>query len=374
MNATTFPDCSKWNKCGIVLQPAGTPDERFISNFSSEAEPLGDGRWRIWFSTSGALCLPKDYRIGYAEGVIGEEMQKHYAVLSESEPADTPLSIGNLPKGWNPVQPIHLELEKGKHRLYFWAHGPGVCRYLAAESSDGRRYKVLDPHRPCLYHRVDRAVKDADKQKAMGLTPGQTFDDMKTVEGEPVANPELVVNDATMVYRLDDGTFELYSATTYRVEPDDPGYVPHDNAPGFIRVIDRLESDDGLVWTNRKRVIQKDDADPADMQFYHLSVTHTPEGRIGMLGRYPCIAQTMDIELCSSQDGVTWERSERSAWITRGDDTAPDSGGIYPPHSLVKHDGMWWLFYTAYNVGHDFRNTSGEPPRSVIMLAQMPAD
>ena len=69
-----------------------------------------------------------------------------------------PLAIGNLPDAWKPVQGVHLHLLNGKHRLYFWAHGPQILRYLAAESDDGRRYRVLNPLRPVLYHPSDRAA------------------------------------------------------------------------------------------------------------------------------------------------------------------------------------------------------------------------
>ena len=59
-------------------------------------------------------------------------------------------------------------------------------------------------------------------------------------------------------------------------------------------MVDRYVSEDGLHFEKRQRVIDRDAKDPPDQQFYYLSVTHTPKGRIGMLGHYRCQAQTMD--------------------------------------------------------------------------------
>ena len=53
-------------------------------------------------------------------------MVEHAAVLSEGEPADAPLAIGNLPDGWRPVQPVHIRLKNGRDRLYFWVHAVSV--------------------------------------------------------------------------------------------------------------------------------------------------------------------------------------------------------------------------------------------------------
>ena len=84
-----------------------------------------------------------------------------------------------------------------------------MVRYLAADSDDGRRYRVLDPHRPCLYHPVDRAV-DGTEAATAGLTRYAKRKSNRP-PGEPAAPARLISNDATMVYRLPDGTFEMYS-------------------------------------------------------------------------------------------------------------------------------------------------------------------
>lgn len=353
---------STWEKIGIILEPHGADEGDYIQNFTCVARPIDNNKWQLWYSVNSDTAM----NIAVAEGVPGESMHRYHAILSEGEPEDAPLAIGNLPAGWNPVQPVHVKLPDGRNRLYFWAHGPGVVRYLAAESNDGRRYRVLDAQRPCLYHCNDRAsigVKTVE-----GLTLGPSWGERPKAD-EPDAPAELICNDATNVYLLSDGTWELYSPGLIEVAKDDQRYIAYDNAAGWVRVIDRWTSNDGLRWTDRQRVITPDASDPADMQFYHLSVTHTPQGRVGMLGHYRVEAQTMDIEWCFSEDGIHWDRPLRHAWLPRGEEGNPDCYGIYPPHSLVWHNGYWWLFYTGVNITHNNKRLFGRP-RSIILAAK----
>ncbi|MFH1920661.1 MAG: hypothetical protein ABIP48_12330 [Planctomycetota bacterium] len=352
---------SAWKKRGIVLESAEKSGR--VQSFTCPAEPLGDGGWRIWHSAYGP-GIP--FNIGKAEGVLGEPMVRHMAVLSRGDPAEAPFAIGNLPEEWRPVQGVPLRLNDGRHRLYFWAHGPGVVRYLAAESDDGRRYRVLDPHRPCLYHPFDRAV-DGKVAAAAGLTrlAGRAS---KRPDGEPAAPANLISNDATNVYQLADGSFEMYSVALVEVAKDDPAYIAHDNAAGWVRVIDRYASEDGLHWTDRRRILVPDEHDPSDQQFYFLSVTHTPRGRVGVLGHYRVEAQTMDLEWCLSSDGIRWERPLRTPWISRGEPGEPDCYGIYAPHALVNHDGQWHLLYTGVNSAHNGKHAHGDPT-AVVMHA-----
>lgn len=353
-----------WTKHGVVL---GSEPDGPVQNFTCPAEPIEHGCWRLWFSASRA---PRSFTIGFAEGKPGEPMTRHLAVLSSGEPADAPFSVGNLPEGWRPVQVVHLHLKNGRHRIYFWAHGPKVVRYLAAESDDGRRYRVLDPLRPCLYHPQDRAV-DAKAVAAVGLARWAKIKGSSQAQNEPAAPAGLLSNDATNVYQVDDGTFEMYSVGLVEVERGQPGYVAHDNAAGWVRVIDRYVSQDGLHWTDRRRVIVPDARDPGDQQFYYLAVTHTPQGRMGMLGHYRVEAQTMDLEWCYSADGIAWQRPSRQAWIPRGKPGELDCYGIYASHGMIRRDGLWHLFYTGVNAAHNAKHSFG-PPTQSIMYATCP--
>jgi hypothetical protein len=358
-------DPSAWQKHGPVLE--ASPAAGNIQNFTSPAEPLADDRWRLWYSVSGTGT---PFNVAWAEGAPGKAMTHQVAELSEGEPADAPFAIGNLPRDWRPVQVVHLQLASGKHRIYFWAHGPKVVRYLAAESDDGRRYRVLDPHRPCLYHPADRAVS-GEALAEIGLKRMAKKASTRP-EGEPAASVKLLSNDATNVYQLPDGRFEMYSVGLVEVAKNDPRYMAHDNAAGWIRVIDRYASEDGLNWTDRRRVLVPDASDPVDQQFYYLAVTYTPQGRVGMLGHYRVEAQTMDIEWCFSKDGIQWERPVRGPWIPRGQPGEPDSYGVYASHNLVFRDSRWHLFYSGVNFAHNHKHSHGEP-RRVVLWASCPS-
>lgn len=353
---------NQWQKRGIVLEATERWEGNNVQNFTTRAEPLEQDGWRLWYSVS-------DERLGYtiarAEGVPGQPMKKVPALLSRYEPADGPLAIGHLPEGWKPVQAVHLLLPNGRHRLYFWAHAPQVARYLVAESEDGRRYRVLDPLRPVLYHPNDRAAFGVPSPDGVMFRPANSA---KRPADEPAAAARLISNDATNIYQLSDGTFEMYSVALVRVPRSDPAYVAEDNAPGLLRVIDRYTSADGLHFENRRRVIERDASDPRDQQFYYLSVTATPKERVGLLGHYRCRAQTMDLEWCFSRDGVNWHRPVRRAWLARGEPPAADSYGIYAGSQMVQHAGTWHLFYTGVNSSHNGKHAYGKP-RQVVMLA-----
>lgn len=351
-----------WKKHGIILEPTEPWEGSHIQNFTQPAEPLDKDRWRLWYS---AVDEKKAYAIACAEGTPGGPMKKYRARCAPGEPPDAPLAVGNLPEKWNPVQVIHVRLKSGKHRIYFWVHGPGVLRYLAADSDDGHRYRVVDPLRPVLYHPADRAARGVPSPDGVMLAKERSSD---RPADEPLAASHLISNDATNVYQLPDGSFEMYSVALVSVPKDDPAYVAEDNAPGLLRVIDRYGSADGLHFENRVRVIQRDARDPVDQQFYYLAVTYTPKGRVGMLGHYRVRAQTMDLEWCFSTDGLKWHRPDRTPWLARGKPGEPDSYGIYSGNSIVRRDGRWHLFYTGVNSSHNGRDSHGTP-RTVIMHA-----
>jgi hypothetical protein len=359
-SSTPLP--STWQKQGLVIGPELVPEGVWLQNFTSPAVPLEDDRWRLWCSRSGKKS-PKN--VGFVEGMVDDPVswQFTWAELTAGEPIDdAPLSIGNLPAGWQPIQVVRVPLGEGRERLYFWAHGPGVVRYLAADSDDGRRFRVVDPLRPCLYHPADRAVNGP-------ITRLKRFARRQAMPepGEPLAEFEQICNDATNVYRLPDGTFEMYTVSLVEVPKESPAYIAYDNIAGCQRVIHRLTSDDGLRWTARRPVIVPDKLDPDDQQFYYLSVTHTPEGRYGLLGHYRCAAQTIDLEYCFSADGLKWERPLRKPLIERGAAPSLDGYLLHAPHASVRRAGKWHLFYTGNNFKHNHSESFGPEQRGIFL-------
>lgn len=356
-----------WKKHGELFRHQGEPAGGWVQNFTSTVEPVDGGAWRIWSSISVPKAKGSLKQIGYHTGKVGGGWKHTVAECTPGEPdATAELAIGGMPEGWNPVQAVTLRLKDGRTRLYFWAHGKGIVRYLAADSTDGRAFRVVNALTPCLYHPVDRAV-DGKVAMELGL---EHFSKRRaaTVEGEPPAPAGLISNDATNVYQLPDGSFEMYSVGLIQVGKDDPRYAPQDNIPGLLRVMDRYTSADGLAWGNRQRVLTPDSGDPQDLQFYYLAVTHTEKGRIGMLGHYRLDTQTIDIEACFSTDGITWQREQRKPWVTRDVPTvAAGSYLLHAPHALVQRDGLWHLFYTGGNFAHNHKDSHGDETRAIML-------
>jgi hypothetical protein len=365
---------TSWKKHGLVLSGTEPWEYNEIQNFNSSVETLPGNRWRIWYcaNTPDPKAGPKT--IAIAEGEIGGEFKKTPAVLTAGEPVDAPLAIGNLPADWQPVQPVHLHLQNGKHRLYFWVHGrkSGVQRFLAADSEDGRRYRVVNPLTPCLHTIWDRATPTIEPGKPTEWGLAATYPShRRRPADEPTASVDAITNDGATVYQLPDGSFEMYAQSLVSIPADDPRYMAHDNIPGYIRVIERFVSGDGLKWEQRTRVLQADKKDSIDTQFYYLTVTHTDRGRVGLLGHYYLKDQYTELEWCYSKDGIHWQRPRLGEWVKRGPAGEPDSYAIYPSSAIVERDGRWWLFYTGCNYSHNTVHSNG-PPQSVIMLASTP--
>lgn len=360
MNKILLSANSIWNDRGIVFRDKGVN----LQTFTSCTEPLDAENWRLWYSS----CAGEDsssFNIGILQGVPGGELQNTPAMLCAGKAPKGVLAIGNLPEGWRPRQAVHIEMPDGSHRLYFWAHchTQGIVRFLCACGDDGLSYEVIDPYKPCLWHYNDRAA-NTDFLGTVGLTFFSNKAHIKP-DFEQESTPGMLCNDATNVYLLPDGSFEMFTATIYPVPEGDKRYVAHDNAAGWVRVIERRTSKDGITWSQGTTILEPDENDPEDLQFYYLAVTHTAEGRIGTLGRYLVEAQTMDIEWCFSNDGINWERPMRKPWLQRDSELL----GVYAPHALVFQNGCWHMFYSGYNYNHNRTACTGSSLISDIRWA-----
>ena len=209
------------------------------AKFLCAAEPLDADRWRLWYSINHH-SIPAIF--GIAEGVPGELMTRHEAVLSPGEPPTSPLSIGNLPEGWAPwARSICGWPTGGIGYTSGFTPAPSYECWPPIATTAGAIASSIRCGR-CLYHPNDRAVDG----KATGLSR-LAGKQAKLAAVEPAAVPTLAPNDATNIYQLSDGSFEMYTVALMEVGRDDPRYVPEDNVPGWIRVIDRLRSATGCT-------------------------------------------------------------------------------------------------------------------------------
>ena len=242
-----------WRKHGVILEASEPWEGDGIQSFTSPAEPLADGAWRIWYTATGRRG------IAFAEGVPGGPMKKFPAQCSPGEPLNAPFAVGNLPEGWRPVQVVHVPLRHGKHRIYFWAHGPQILRYLAADSDDGRRYRVIDPLRPCFI-----TPTTARRRAWLRLTASCCASRKHGAPCRGTARIVLLISNAPMLSNAD-GTLELYSWPCSRAQKRSRLHAARQCAGLAAR--DRPLHGRRTFFDTRTRIIQRDAQDPVDQQF-----------------------------------------------------------------------------------------------------------
>jgi len=162
-------------------------------------------------------------------------------------------------------------------------------------------------------------------------------------DGNPIV-PTWVTGDTFSVMRdPSSGQYWLYHKT-----PKQP-----------IRTVSRMVSDDFIHWSDSRRVLAPDRYDPPDTQFYGLSAYPSGGQVLGLLWVYHTYAQTMDVQLVSSRDGLHWDRTADRKLLVHLEPTnnypgqAFDSEMIYPTSAPVIHDGRQWIYYSGFTVPHN---------------------
>ena len=139
--------------------------------------------------------------------------------------------------------------------------------------------------------------------------------------------------------------------------------------PGFVdRRVARAESSDGFRWSQPQVVLEPDDKDSPDDQFYNLaafryegiyfgllSVFHTDpseEGPFRMKGH-------TDVELVCSRDGIKWQRPARGVpYIPRGEEGEFDSLQIYCGCTTIVVRDEIRIYYCGLDVPHEISDRS----------------
>lgn len=354
-------------KLGLTDWPQGQAGEYRRAAFCGAVVPW-EGGWRLYHSrVTRPGTMP--YRLALAESADGLTWT----------PVDTGdgdvLHPAGLPDDVSLVQPQVVKLPGGGVRMYFWYHGHdrGRCPYLAADSADGVHFRIVNLEDPCLVHPLDLNVGQA--RWAAGLTaavPLDEYPEKPTLDWWEAKRRR--TNDAVFTYYNEtSGLFELYSVWLVPNDPETRRYIPHDNAPQILRVMQRRESADGLRWSDPELIIIPDEHDPLDIQFYHMAVEQVGDWRCGLLGHYRCEAQTMDLELCFSRDGRHWQRPLRGAFIPRGGIDEVDYYYAYPTSAWLDRGDHWILLYDGGNYQHNGKLPPGVSEyEDGILAARLP--
>ena len=126
-----------------------------------------------------------------------------------------------------------------------------------------------------------------------------------------------------------------------------------------IRMISRMVSDDFVHWGPPYRVLAPDAFDPPDTQFYGMSAFPYSGQYLGLLWVYHTYQGTLDVQVVSSRDGLSWDRTaDRKLFMhlvptNEYHGGAFDSAQIYPSTVPVEKDGRLWLYYCGLKVPHN---------------------
>lgn len=129
-----------------------------------------------------------------------------------------------------------------------------------------------------------------------------------------------------------------------------------------IRKVSRLVSDDFVHWRDEEMILESDEFDQPDTEFYGVSAFPYAGQYLGFLWVLHTYSQQMDLQLVSSRDGRAWERNaRRRVFFPLGyvkidyDNDAFDSEMIMAAAPPVRKDGYLWIYYTGYANKHNAR-------------------
>ena len=153
-----------WTKHGVVIPPTEPWELNEIQNFNSNTETLPDGRWRIWYGVNH--MDPGSMNIVIGEGKIGEPFKKTRAMLTEGDPEDAPLAIGNLPAGWraSAARP-HSHEERQASALFLGSRSQGWRSAL--HRCRQRRWTTL-PRGECAQSMSDHVLRSRSSRYRPG--------------------------------------------------------------------------------------------------------------------------------------------------------------------------------------------------------------
>ena len=129
---------------------------------------------------------------------------------------------------------------------------------------------------------------------------------------------------------------------------------------GSARCIGRMESPDGLHWSECVMVAMPDLSDPFMYQFYVSKPYRSGEFIILYVTTYsPSTGHKCEVEILASRDGYNFTRvGDRRKWIAA--DTNWHSGMVYATSPILHNDKLW-IYVSGTNATHD----ADEPSSSV---------
>ncbi len=208
------------------------------------------------------------------------------------------------------------------------------------------------------YHCVLRDDSDPDPARRYKLAYWQTRDRSRCgiwvafstdgIHWEPHPNNPVVPCSAsgdTFAVMQDPASKHYYLYNKSRIRP--------------LRKVSRMVSSDFVHWKDDRLVLEPDELDASDTEFYSMAVFPYGSQYLGFLRVFHTHSQLMDIQLASSRDGTNWERSaRRRVFLPLGfmrneyGGKSFDSGMNSALAPVVKDDQLW-IYYPGFDNLHN---------------------
>ena len=126
-----------------------------------------------------------------------------------------------------------------------------------------------------------------------------------------------------------------------------------------LRKVSRMVSTDFVHWKGERLVLEPDESDGPDTEFYSMVVFSYGSQYLGFLRLFHTYSQLMDVQLASSRDGIDWQRSaRRRVFLPLGfmrneyGGKSFDSGMNSALAPVIKDDQLW-IYYPGFDNLHN---------------------
>ena len=262
-----------------------------------------DGLWKMWYLSLKRPCPPFRYSTLYATSPDGISWDR------------SPLGLVKDDAG----RDTNIVLESG-------------CEFVLKdeEAEPSRRYKLGHSKRseeglqhPMLYHSPDGIHWTPDP----GPFSHSRGDEVLSVMHDPVSKKYLgfcrnAYPKPMLVHRTE-------------------------------RFILRMQSNDLIHWSMSEPVIEKDDLDPFDSDFYRMETTFYESVYLGFLNVHHTAKDDFDIWLAYSRDSFHWERLRTGPFLPLGPEGSWDWGMVSAIQEPIRLNDELWFYYTGVAGLHD---------------------
>lgn len=294
----------------------------------------------------------KIFPVGAFADEVAGEIKLYYLLRFAGRPLDNVLCLAHSKDARTWRKPdygdgTNVVMRGGGHKTDWGEFFPTSIIRDEHEPDASQRWKLI------YWDTIDPTI-----QSGIGLATSPDGVQWNRLHGRPVITG---ANDAASMIDLFPGAetpvgkgTHFIHQQTFKHNPNLP--TERDNLKHLHRAISvwQCEHFDGR-WIGPIRILEPDQDDAPDVQFYWLTAFKTPGGIYGgFLNIHHTIDQTMDVQLVSSRDGWSWTReNNRDPILPLGPRGQFDCGlvsAICQP--LIWHDRVL-VFYQGRPTVHD---------------------